>query len=103
MKELIVAEGTKSLVQNLVKELVVPKMKEFAKQCKLKYNEIMLPKEEHFEEYLIRTYDKYSIINTLAIPNSQFQLKDIYVTQTLKKGSQFIICSNCKRTIIYTY
>lgn len=90
MKELIVAEGTKSLVQNLVKELVVPKMKEFAKQCKLKYNEIMLPKEEHFEEYLIRTYDKYSIINTLAIPNSQFQLKDIYVTQTLKKGSQFI-------------
>lgn len=91
MKELIVAEGAKSLVQNLVKELVVPKMKEFAKQCKLKYNETMIPKEEHFEEYLIRTYDKYSGINALAIPNSQFQLKDVYVTQTLKKGSRLII------------
>lgn len=86
------------MVQTLVKELVVPKLKEFAKQCKLKYNEVMMPKAAPFEEYLIRTYDKYSSINALANPNSQYRLKDIYITQTLEKWDRFD--SNADTTII---
>ena len=35
------------------------------------------------------SYEKYSSINTLAIPNSQFKLKDIYVAQTLEKDNRF--------------
>ena len=89
IKEIIAVEGAKSLVQNLVKELVVPKMEEFAKLCKIKYNEVMVPKVEPFEEYLNRTYDKYSSINALANPNSQYQLKDIYISQTLEKWNRF--------------
>ena len=34
-------------------------------------------------------YNKYSIVNTLAVPNVQYLLKDIYVTQTLVKENQF--------------
>ena len=49
----------------------------------------MMPRAEPFEEYLLRTYDKYSSINTLANPNSQFRLKDIYITQTLEKKNCF--------------
>ena len=35
------------------------------------------------------TYIKYSTINALAIPNSQFKLKDIYVPQTLTKVTRY--------------
>ena len=35
------------------------------------------------------TYHKYSIISALAIPNSQFELKKIYVPQTLVKDNRF--------------
>lgn len=44
------------------------------------------------------TYEKYSIINILAIPNSQFILKDIYVAQSLVKENRFD--DNCEITII---
>ena len=88
IKEVIVTEGVKSLVQNLVKELVVPKLKELAKKSKCKYEELLIPKGEHFQEYLERSYDKYSIVNTLVFHNSQRQLKDIYVAQTLIKENR---------------
>ena len=35
------------------------------------------------------SYEKYCSINALAIPNSQFKLKDIYVAQTLEKEKRF--------------
>jgi hypothetical protein len=79
----------KPLVEKFVSELITPKITQFADKCKLKYNELLIPKGEHFEDYLIRTYDKYSCINALAIPNSQFQLKDVYVTQNLIKENRF--------------
>ncbi len=84
-----IASAAKPLVKKFVKELITPKITQFADKCKLKYNELLIPKGEHFEEYLIRTYDKYSYVNVLAIPNSQFQLKDVYVTQNLVKGNRF--------------
>ena len=77
------------LFEKLVTDLISPKIGEFAEWCKGKYNEKMIPTPEHFHEYLMRTYDKYSSINALAIPNSQFKLKDIYVTQTLVKRNRF--------------
>ena len=77
------------MVQNLVKELIVPKLKELAKKSKCKYEELLIPKGEHFQEYLERSYDKYSIINTLVFHNSQRKLKDIYVAQSLVRENGF--------------
>lgn len=84
-----IATAAKPLVEKIVVELITPKIKQFAVWCKDEYNEKMIPTAEHFREYLERTYDKYSCINVLAIPNSQFQLKDIYVTQSLVKYNRF--------------
>ena len=84
-----IATAAKPLVEKIVVELVTPKIKQFADWCKGKYKEELIPTAEHFQEYLGRTYDKYSSINVLAIPNSQFQLKNIYVTQTLIKYNRF--------------
>ena len=84
-----IATAAKPLVEKIVVELITPKIKQFAVWCKDKYKEEMTPTAEHFQKYLERTYEKYSCINVLAIPNSQFQLKDIYVTQSLVKYNRF--------------
>lgn len=47
----------------------------------------MIPTNEHFEEYLYRTYKKYSIINTLVFKNEQRLLKDLYLPLTITKDS----------------
>ena len=70
-------------LDSIVEHLVTPKIEQFTEWCKDKYNEYLIPTAEHFEEYLNRTYDKYSIINTLVLHNSQRKLTDIYVAQTL--------------------
>ena len=75
----------KPLVEKIVTELVAPKIIQFTDWCKGKYNEVMIPTVEHFQEYIERTYDKYSIINTIALHNTRLKLKDIYVAQTLVK------------------
>ena len=80
-----IATLAKPLVEKVVLELITPKIKQFAEWCKGKYKEEMIPTSEHFQEYLLRTYDKYSIINTLVLHNTQLRLKDIYVAQTLVK------------------
>ena len=77
------------LVKSLVEKLVTPKLQGFTTKLKNKYNEIMIPQAEHFQEYLERSYEKYSTINTLVFHNSQRQLKDIYVAQTLMKENVF--------------
>ena len=84
-----IATAAKPLVEKIVVGLITPKIKQFVVWCKDEYNEKMIPTAEHFQEYLERTYEKYSSINVLAIPNSQFQLKDIYVTQSLVKYNRF--------------
>lgn len=78
-----IVAAAKPLAKSLVEKLMTKKLKDFAKKCKLKYYELMIPTAEHFQEYLERSYEKYSIINTLVFHNSQRQLKDIYVAQTL--------------------
>ena len=80
-----ITTAAKPLVEKIVVELVTPKIKQFAGWCNGKYKEELIPTAEHFQKYLDRTYDKYSIINTLVLHNTQQKLKDIYVAQTLVK------------------
>lgn len=77
--------AAKPLVTTLVDKLVAPKIEQFSKWCKDVNNEYLIPKAEHFQEYLERSYTKYSIVNTLVFHNSQRSLKEIYVPQTLVK------------------
>lgn len=79
----------KPLVTKLAESLIIPKITQFADWCMGKYDEKMIPTAEHFQEYLERMYDKYSIINTLVLHNSRLKLKEIYVAQTLVKESQY--------------
>lgn len=83
--ETTLALAAKPLVTSLVEKLVTPKIELFSKWCKDTNNEYLIPKAEHFQEYLERSYTKYSIVNTLVFHNSQRSLKDIYVAQTLVK------------------
>lgn len=93
MKNIMIAEtaialGAKPLVTALVEKLVAPKIEQFSKLCKDIKNEYLIPKAEHFQEYLERSYAKYSIVNTLVFHNSQRLLKEIYVAQTIVKEHQ---------------
>ena len=83
--ETAIVLGAKTLVTALVNKLVAPKIEQFSKLCKDINNEYLIPKAEHFQEYLERTYEKYSIINTIVLPNTRLKLKDIYIPQTLVK------------------
>lgn len=83
--DLIITEATKEVVKSFVENVITPIIKNFAKKCKVNYNDLLIPKGEHFENYLNRMYEKNSIINTLVFHNSQRQLKDVYVAQTLVK------------------
>lgn len=75
------------IITEFVKKIITPKLDSFIKSCKLKYNELLIPKSEHFQEYLYRTYNKYSIINTLVFKNEQRLLKDIYIPLTICKNA----------------
>lgn len=94
--ETALALAAKPLVEKLVDKLVTPKIEMFSKWCKDKYNENLIPTAEHFQEYIERSYTRYSIINTLVFHNSQRSLKEIYIAQTLLREN----CSdNNKETI----
>lgn len=84
--DVILLEGAKAVISPLINEFIIPKIASFAKKCKIEYNNIMIPRGEHFEEYLYRTYKKYSIINTIALKNEQKLLKDIYIPLTIVKN-----------------
>lgn len=83
-----IVSAAKPLVKPFVEKYVTSKLQSFAEWCKKKHKEVMIPTAEHFQEYLERSYDKYSIVNTLVFHNSQRQLKDIYVAQTLIKENR---------------
>lgn len=85
MDTVALATVAQPLVSTLMDKLVAPKLEQFTKWCKDINNEYMILKAEHFQEYLERSYTKYSIVNTLVFHNSQRLLKDIYVAQTLVK------------------
>ena len=79
VKELVISEVTKSVIKCLVDKIVNPKIEQFKNSIQSFYRENMIPRGEFFEEYLLRSYDKYSIINTLVFKNERRFLKDLYV------------------------
>lgn len=85
--EAFLIEAAKPVISLLVKNVITPKIQKFAEKCHIAYNDLLIPKGEHFEEYLHRTYKKYSIINTLVFKNEQRLLIDLYVPLTLAKES----------------
>ena len=83
--EALLIEAAKPLISSLVSNIITPKIHKFAKKCHVAYNELLIPRGEHFEEYLHRNYKKYSIINTLVFKNEQRLLKDLYIPLTITK------------------
>ena len=83
--EAILMNAAKPAIDNLIKEIITPKIKSFAEKCKIEYNKLLIPRGEHFEEYLYRTYKKYSIINTLVLKNEQKLLVDLYQPLTISE------------------
>ena len=81
----LLMKAAKPVIDTLIKDVIAPKITKFAEKCKLKYDELLIPKGEHFEEYLYRTYKKYSIMNTLVFKNEQKLINDLYIPLTLVK------------------
>ena len=84
IQEIMVTASIKSLVDNITKELIIPKIKQFCERLSLEYDKKLIPTAEHFTEYMLRAYEKYSIVNTLVLRNRIKQLKNIYVPLTLE-------------------
>ena len=77
--EAFLMEAAKPVISSLVKNVITPQIQKFAEKVHIAYNELLIPRGEHFEEYLFRAYKKYSIINTLVFKNEQRLLKDLYI------------------------
>ena len=74
----------KPFIDGVVKEMIIPKMKAFCDNLAEGVAIDCIPKTEHFQEYLFRSYKKYGIVNTLVQNNQQMELKDVYIPLTLK-------------------
>ena len=78
-------EGVKPLIKKMVDDVIAPKLEQFAETVKMKKDEYLIPRREHFEEYLFRSYKNYNIVNTLVLRNEQKLLLDLYVPLSLVK------------------
>ncbi|MES2690793.1 MAG: NACHT domain-containing protein, partial [Bacteroidota bacterium] len=76
------------LVSAITEIFVKPKLADIAKGLKLKVNKIESIFEDKFNEYLTRSYEKYSIMNTIVFHNQQRLLKDLYIPLTLENTDQ---------------
>ena len=94
--EAFLIQAVKPMVDILMNNIIKPKIDKFVETCGLKYDELFIPRGEHFEEYLYRTYKKYSIINTLVFKNERRLLRDLYIPLTLRKDT----CQNHHETQI---
>ncbi len=81
--EALLMEAVKPVISTLVKNVITPQIQKFADKVHIAYNELLIPRGEHFEEYFYRTFKKYSIMNTLVFKNEQRLLKDLYIPLTL--------------------
>lgn len=82
--ETIISAATTSLIKSIA-ENMRPKMDRFLKRAKIWSVDILNQHEAQFNDYLTRTYERFSVVNTLVFHNSQRKLKEIYVPQTLVK------------------
>lgn len=76
---IVAKKGIESIVENYI----VPKLNKLANNVVCDIKDFFIPRREHFTEYFERTYNKFSILNTIALHNSQLKLKDVYVPLTL--------------------
>jgi hypothetical protein len=68
-------EGIKQTTKSLVDKIINP----IIDRLNLLYNKNLININEHFQEYLLRSYEKYSTMNTLVFSNTKMQLKEIYI------------------------
>lgn len=73
-----------TVVKPLIGDYIKSTFNEYAKKAKISYNKLLVPLGQHFEEYLNRTYNKFSDINVWALNNSKRRLKDLYVPLSIK-------------------
>lgn len=99
--EAFLMEAVKPVISSLVKNVITPQIQKFADKINIAYNELLIPRGEHFEEYLYRTYKKYSIINTLVFKNEQRLLKDLYIPLTIIKDERQRVYT--KGTVLFVY
>ena len=86
--ETIISAVTTQAIKSLVEKVIAPRLEKFVKSVKTDYKEVLDRNKDYFSEYYLRTYEKYSIVNTLVFHNSQRYLKDIYVAQSLVKENR---------------
>ena len=79
----------KPVISSFVEKVITPKIQKFAERCGIAYSDLLIPRGEHFEEYLHRSYKKYSVLNTLVFKNEQRFLKDLYLPLTLCRKDYF--------------
>lgn len=73
------------LIKKAIDQYITPKLNQLLKSGELKYKKYLIPIRTHFEEYLNRSYERFSIINTLIVNNRRKALKDIYIPLTISK------------------
>lgn len=82
MQPVVIAQVVKSVMD----AWVIPGINKMARSAKLKSQALLIPREEHFEEYLLSTYNKLSYLDTLAFKNSQLLLTEVYQPLTVRNN-----------------
>jgi hypothetical protein len=72
-------------IKSIVDTFISPKLEKAKKRLSNNYKTTATPYDEHFTEYMHRTFKRVSVLNTLVFKNSQILLKDIYLPLTLKR------------------
>lgn len=54
--EIIISEAVKTTVSEVIDRIIAPKIKQFSERIGLTYEKLLIPKGEHFAEYLNRSY-----------------------------------------------
>src|SRR5574344_217361 len=85
--EALAAVGITELIKGLVNKYIIPKVGEIKGALDANYKVDVVPLETHFIEYIKRSYDTYSTINTLVRNNTQMRLNDIYVPLTISSNN----------------
>jgi len=84
MDELILT----NLILPIVKDIIAPKISEIIDKYSIK-NLSSVKIEEQFEEYLLKRYERFLVIDTLAFPNKQTLFETIYEPLTITDGNDF--------------
>lgn len=67
------------LIKQAIEKYITPKLNNLLKTGEIEYKKNLIPIGTHFEEYLNRSYERFSIINTLIVKNRQKTIKrDLY-------------------------